>query len=710
MAETAAGNSPQQYSEIYTLSIVAGIKRDGTQFESGDFTEGTWCRFQRNRPKKIGGYRTLFHNFRGITRGMIVSPQNGVNYIFGGNSQGIDVFTTGTTIGLGSGPYEALIYTGYSGVTLVSHSTNTFIVAKDLTKVYLNGTKVCFTQDLSPAIYTVSGSTYNSGTIQTTVTLTTSIVGSPTIAYLADYKFAANNAYVWQFDIQYSPSGGKLNLLACPGVNLANIDSGRPTQVLIGSLTPNTNDVWTFSGLSDSAGQNPTYKPIVVDGGVCVLYPYIFVYGSNGFIANNHVDSTYASQSPYDWNGATANQVNMAASKVVVGKPTRGGTNSPSGLFWATDSLIRVSFTGVAPYYWRYDIVSSQISIMSSSSVVEMDGTFYWMGVDRFYVYNGQVAVLPNDKNVNWLFDNMNYQYRQKVWATKVPRYNEIWFFYPRGTAVECTDAIIYNVKDKIWYDAGSADGAQRSSGWTTEIFPTPIWADWNFTAQFTQPVTLIATPSAEPPLLPNQVYCPGDVSQQFSPGDYIAFTNDQNSDLFIPYRVMVSTFTRDLSRPDGGYTLVTMNKIINPAVVPGDYIYYISGGYTLWQQEYGLNKVGDSAESAIYSSITTSDISWIGGTPSQDSMTSVNRRMHIRRIEPDFLQDGVMSMTILGRKFANADPEVSGPYEFLPDTGKIDLRVEHRLIKLKFESNCIDGNYEMGRNMITAEFGDERP
>jgi hypothetical protein len=37
-------------------------------------------------------------------------------------------------------------------------------------------------------------------------------------------------------------------------------------------------------------------------------------------------------------------------------------------------------------------------------------------------------------------------------------------------------------------------------------------------------------------------------------------------------------------------------------------------------------------------------------------------------------------------------------------------LRVEHRLIRLKFESNEIDGNFEMGRNLITAEFGDERP
>jgi hypothetical protein len=68
------------------------------------------------------------------------------------------------------------------------------------------------------------------------------------------------------------------------------------------------------------------------------------------------------------------------------------------------------------------------------------------------------------------------------------------------------------------------------------------------------------------------------------------------------------------------------------------------------------------------------------------------------------------MQMTVLGRKFARGDTENSGPYVFDPMTGKIDLRVEYREIRLKFESNDINGNYEMGRILITAEFGDERP
>jgi hypothetical protein len=498
--------------------------------------------------------------------------------------------------------------------------------------------------------------------------------------------------------------------LAHPGLNLTNIDNGIETQVLIGNVLPNSSLEWVFTGLADTGGQNPTYRPIAVDGGVCVLYPYVFVYGSNGFIANNNVSSAYDQQTITDWNGATANQVNMSASKIVKGVPVRGGTNSPSGIFWALDSLIRVSFTGASPLYWRYDIVSNQISIMSSSSVVDMDGTSYWMGVDRFYQYNGQVAVLPNDKNINWLFDNINFEQRQKVWATKVPRYNEIWFFYPRGTATECTDAIIYNVKDKIWYDAGSAVGAQRSCGYTTEVFPTPIWWDWNFDATYSAAKIVINNPASEPAPTNFQFYIDGDVSITFSPGSFVSFSNALQD---TKYRVATSDFifTSAVTATNPlGVTLVTLTTALVPVPVAGESVYNVVGGFSLWQHEFGLNRVSFLAETSISSSFTTCDISWVGGTPSQDTASGVNRRMHLRRIEPDFVQGGDMTLTILGRKFANSDTEISGPFYFDPETGKIDLRVEYREIRLRFASDDINGNYEMGRLLVTSEYGDERP
>jgi hypothetical protein len=345
---------------------------------------------------------------------------------------------------------------------------------------------------------------------------------------------------------------------------------------------------------------------------------------------------------------------------------------------------------------------------MSSSTFVEMEGVFFWMGVDRFYQYNGQVAVLPNDKNVNWLFDNINYEQRQKVWATKVPRYNEIWFFYPRGTNTECSDAIIYNTKDKLWYDAGQAEGARRSCGYTTEIFPTPIWADWEYNPIFHTPQFVIEAPVSEPAPNDNQLYLSGDQTPVISPGDYISFTN---SDTAAVYLVTVSEHIYNTTIGTPGVTLVTCSTDFDTTPVEGDFVYSINGGYNIWQHEFGQNKIAINGETAVYSSITTNDISWLTGSPAQESMTGVNRRMHLRRFEPNFRQTGTMSLTILGRKFAGGQyEEDSGPFYFTQETGKIDLRVEHRLVRFKFISNELDGNFEMGRNLITAEFGDERP
>lgn len=703
---------PPQYNLVYTLGVQPGIKRDGTVFETREFSDGVWCRFQRGVPRKMGGYRELFATFNGIPRGMVTNSFNGVNYVFVGNENGLEVFTTGTTFGVGSGPLTANIIPGYSPFTLVSNTTTQFVIAGDETATFPNGTSVIFSQT-TPVVRTVTNVVYSAP--NTTVTVSGTIAGSPTTVWLYDSFFQADPRLLWQFDLQYSPAGGALQVLAHGGLNLANIDNGIKSPVLVGNLLPDSNNEWNFEVLADTGGQNPTYRAIEVDGGVCVLYPFIFVYGSDGFIANNNADtnaplSTYNAQTLTDWNGPTANQVNMASSKIVKGMPVRGGTNSPSGLFWATDSLIRVSFTGAAPLYWRYDIISSQISIMSSSAVVEMDGIFYWMGVDRFYQYNGAVTVLPNDKNVNWLFDNLNFVQRQKVWATKVPRYNEIWFFYPRGDATECTDAIIYNVKDKIWYDAGQAVGAYRSCGWTTEVFPTPIWAGWDPIVTSSAPFTVINEPAALPAPTSSQIYIDGDVTATFGPGDYFSTSPDGTGPI---YKITTSQFIFTapvIATNPNGVTLITATEAFNPALVAGDLVYYLEGGYPLWQHEFGTNQISFNSETAITSSVTTCDISWVGGDPSQDTASGANRRMHLRRVEPDFVQKGEMTMTVLGRKFARGDTETSGPFAFGPNDGKIDLRVEHREMRLKFESNTIDGDYQMGRLLITAEYGDERP
>jgi hypothetical protein len=246
--------------------------------------------------------------------------------------------------------------------------------------------------------------------------------------------------------------------------SLAVISSNAYTATLNNAATANGAQTLTFD------------NNISISGGVVMLYPYLFVYGNNGLIQNCSAGNFN------NWTSADSNANNVASNKIVKGMALRGGTTSPSGLFWSLDSVIRVTYApqnvGTSTLYWRYDLISAQSSILSSSCVIEYDGIIYWIGVDRFLMYNGVVQEVPNTQNMNYFFDGINLAQRQKVWASKVPRWGEIWWFYPKGTATECTDAIIYNVREKCWYDAGEAIGARRSAGYFSDVFTKPIWAD----------------------------------------------------------------------------------------------------------------------------------------------------------------------------------------------------------------------------------------
>lgn len=698
-------------SKIFTLANKPGIKRDGTKFEGDEFGDGRWVRFQRNKAKKMNGYRQMFASPNAIPRGIITNPQNGVNYIFVGNQNGIEVYTTGTDQGVGVGPVQVEFNTTYVVTNL---TTNVIQVVGNVVSTFPTGT-VFWSYNTSNVRtnYTTTGTpTYNSGTNRTAITLTsaTDFSTATTVEIYLPNGLASSADYLWQFDIGFDSSGsGNSKLLAHPGQNLNNIDSGVLTSLYAGNFLPDpTTGKYVVTQVVDSTGQYPTFLPINASGGVVVLHPFVFVYSNFGLLRNNNVifnTPTGNVQTFSDWNGTLANEVNMASGKIVRGMPLRGGSLSPAGLFWATDSLVRVSFTSTTPYFWKYDILSNNTSIMSSNSVVEMDGVYFWMGVDRFYLYNGVVQVLPNDKNVNYLFDNLNYSQRQKVWATKVPRFNEIWFFYPRGTSTECNDAIVYNVKDQVWYDAGMAEGARRSCGYMTEVFPYPVWCGWEFTGDFGATLNVIYGPnhSGSPSTNAYQIVLAGD--QTTNPaGSYMTFNDDLNYDYDSLNQITGATFTDDVS---GGYTVMTF---ANPVISNPRTVTQTLGGYAIWQHEYGKNKITNNGVYAIESYAETCDISFVGGTPAEDVTITANRRMHITRIEPDFRQAGDMELFVVGRPFAQGDEQVDGPYVFPDTAGKIDLRVEHRLINLQFRSNVVDGDFEFGRIMITAELGDERP
>jgi hypothetical protein len=77
--------------------------------------------------------------------------------------------------------------------------------------------------------------------------------------------------------------------------------------------------------------------------------------------------------------------------------------------------------------------------------------------------------------------------------------------------------------------------------------------------------------------------------------------------------------------------------------------------------------------------------------------------------MEPDFIQSGDMTFTVNGSGYARG-ANVSTSFPFTDTQEKVDVREERRLMTLKFESNVVGGDYQMGRVLLDIRTGDVRP
>ena len=677
--------------KVFGIDTKAGIQRDGTLIDKQNYNDGEWVRFQRGRPRKIGGYREMTGAMIGYSRGIYVDSSDGYNRIFNGYNNGVEVFTCDNNgIGAGIVEYsfagEILTKDTLVGGTAYTNGTYTATALTGGTGSMAKATIVVAGNTVTTVTITNGGSGYVVGDILSAVIPAGS--GFTVRVATIDTHFVPSDLNMWQFDGFFDATGNNTNiLLAHPGQNLNAIDNTINTTVLAGDTTGSF-----MYPLQDSQGTSPTNDYVDVSGGVVALHPYVFVYGDNGLIKNCSAGNAF------DWNSPDTNEVNVSSQKIVKGLPLRGGSNAPSGLFWALDSLIKVSYaptqisTGsvIEQLYWKYDIIGNS-SILSSQSVIEYDGIYYWCGVDRFLLYQGVIKEVPNSMNQNWFFDNLNYAQRQKVWATKVPRYGEIWWFYPRGDATECTDAIIFNVREQIWYDAGSSPGASRTAGYFSQVFHYPTMAG--------------AELSVSTPLLTQNITTTNGSGVISTPISAVITTDLVVTGSGVPADSVIVSVAPGTA---GNYS-VTLSKNCTASATVSAAFSTLANRISLWQHEIGTDAVIGQTQNAIFSMFETSDIGFVTGGPVQSSLMGDNFWMHIDRVEPDFVQSGDMSLYIIGRPYAQAEDQVSGAYTFSPDTHKVDMREQRRELRLKFTSNVEGGDYQLGVLLLSVTFGDTR-
>ena len=128
---------------------------------------------------------------------------------------------------------------------------------------------------------------------------------------------------------------------------------------------------------------------------------------------------------------------------------------------------------------------------------------------------------------------------------------------------------------------------------------------------------------------------------------------------------------------------------------------------YRVWVQEQGVDEIDGQVINPIRSYFETADLS---------SLTQgKNEYLRITRIEPDFVQNGDMTVQVTGRANARAPEVYSSNFTFVdpnninePFQEIVMLKEQRRELRVRFESNEVYGDYQMGQIIGHVSTGDK--
>jgi len=167
-------------------------------------------------------------------------------------------------------------------------------------------------------------------------------------------------------------------------------------------------------------------------------------------------------ENPFVWTPAITNQAGSIrlshGSEIITAIQTRQEI-----VTFTDQSLYSLQYLG-PPYIWGTQLLGDNISITGPNSVALASGVVYWMGVDKFYVYDGRVQTLNCDLR-RYVFGDFNQDQSAQVFAGTNEGFNEVWWFYCSAESTTVDKYVVYNYLEKIWYYGTMARTAWLDSG-----------------------------------------------------------------------------------------------------------------------------------------------------------------------------------------------------------------------------------------------------
>ena len=132
-------------------------------------------------------------------------------------------------------------------------------------------------------------------------------------------------------------------------------------------------------------------------------------------------------------------------------------------LVWTDSSVYSLQYLG-GQAVWGAQIVGDNISVASQNAVAYASGISFWMGRDKFYMYDGRTQPLPCDLR-RYVFNDFNEAQLDQVFAGTNEEFHEIWWFYCSADSSVVDRYVVYNYLDKVWYYGNLSRSAWLDSG-----------------------------------------------------------------------------------------------------------------------------------------------------------------------------------------------------------------------------------------------------
>lgn len=461
------------------LTLKPGVNRENTRYTN----ENGWydcdkVRFRQGTPEKIGGWVSFTQTFIGTCRSLWNwVTLGGQNLVGIGTNQKFYINQGGTNYD--ATPLRATVTLTNPFTTVLNSATVTVL---DAAGGYIDGDWVTFSGATTFNNVTLNGEFQisNVNSVASTYTITAATIanangtggGTVTAAYQINIgpaiasPFAGWGAGGWGAGGWGSGSVASINAMRLWsqsnfGEDLIFGPRGGPVYYWDASGGVGTRGV----NITSLLGADPDTPVVQNLSFVTDTSRFVMVFGTNDYgsaTQNPMLIRWSAAESVVDWTPAATNQAGSLT--LSHGSQIVGAVQARQEiLVWTDSTLYSLQFLGAEPW-WGSQLLADNISIASQNAMAVASGVTYWMGVDKFYRYDGRTQTLRCDLRQH-IFSDINVSQSAQIFAGTNEGFNEVWWFYCSANSTVINRYAVYNYAEDIWYYGSMGRTAWLDSG-----------------------------------------------------------------------------------------------------------------------------------------------------------------------------------------------------------------------------------------------------